>query len=159
MKVEVKLYDKELHYEQVVNMVLKEEDRIEVEAASGTSAKQVLELTVNMYGSYTYVIEYEGKIEGIFGAAPSGYDGVGIGFFLTTNEIKNFWYEVGKYSIDAILIMFEKFDRITNFVTVRHKVSVRWLKRLGARFDDTVYILEDPDEEFYRFDFCKEDYI
>lgn len=52
----------------------------------------------------------------------------------------------------AILdVMLKHVKFLHNYVSLDHKRAIKWLKFLGFHFDETTYILDDPDQEFHRF--------
>lgn len=157
MKIEIILFE-DKYYDEIINLKIKEFDRREVEAANGFGYRRVLQRAVNRYKSTMYLIMYNGTVSGIFGAVDSPKKGVGIGYLLTDDRISEYKWDFTRYSIDVVVHLLKKYSRITNYVSVEHKLSVRWLKKIGARFNGKAYILEDPDIPFYKFELRKEDY-
>lgn len=158
MKVKIVGFEKK-YYKEAVGLKLKEDDKKEVEASSGVPYTRVLQRMVNKYSATMYLILYEGKVSGIFGAVPSGKPGEGIGYLLTDEKINEYKWDMARYSIEVFVHLLKQFPIITNYVSSEHKVSVRWLKRFGARFDGKAYILHDPDVPFYKFELRMQDYV
>ena len=158
MKTEVDEYD-DKYYHQILKLKLKEEDKLEVQASSGMPARRVLQRIANQYSKSMFVILYDGKVSGIFGVVPSGQPGIGIGYLLTNDEIKNYRFAMAKYTVPVFIRLLQQFPVITNYVSSEHKTSIKWLKRFGAHFDGKAYILHDPKVPFYKFELRISDYV
>lgn len=144
---------------QVANLRLKKADKDEVEASTGLSYRRVLQKTLNEHKRNMYLIMYDGTVSGIFGVVNSGFPGVGVGYLLTDDRITTYKWDMAKYTIPVFQSLLKHWSVITNYVSSEHKTSVKWLKKMGARFDGKVYILEDEDVPFYKFEIRKEDYV
>lgn len=158
MKTEIILFE-DKYYHQIINLKLKEDDVKEVEASSGLPYRRILQKTVNKYKDSMYLILYKGRVSGIFGVVPSGNPGIGVGYLLTDDKLNEYKWDMARYSVDVFIHLLKKWWIITNFVSSEHKVSVTWLKKLGARFDGKVYLLSDEKVPFYKFELRREDYV
>jgi len=158
MKVEIVPFEKK-YYHDVINLKLKEDDMKEVEASTGLPYRRVMQKTVNTHKESMMLILYKGTVSGIFGVVPSGKIGVGIGYLLTDDRLKEYEWDMAKYTIDVFLYLLDYWPIITNYVSAEHTVSIRWLKRNGARFDKKPVFLADMKTPFYKFELRKSDYV
>jgi hypothetical protein len=98
------------------------------------------------------VLDCEGTINvpvALFGVTASEYDdGKGIPWMVATDglkKIKKFLMEKTPHYID---IMKSMYSLLVNFVDARNTDSIKWLKKVGFTFGDTIMIDNLP---FYRF--------
>lgn len=159
MKVEIVPFEKK-YYNQVRDLKLKEDDKKEVEASNGLPFRRTVIRTLNTYSDSMYLILYEGTVSGIFGAVPTKKNSaIAVGYLLTDDRLKEYRWDMAKYSLHVFQHLLRDYWRITNYVSSEHKVSIMWLKKLGARFDGKVYLLHDKKVPFYKFELRKEDYV
>lgn len=156
-KVAVIRYSDKYYYD-VINLELKPADKKEIEDANGFPMPMTLRKTIETQGENVYLIMYNNKVSGIFGVAKGWQEGIGIGYLLTDNNLEHYKWEMARNTLATLLHLLEDYDVITNYVSSEHAVSIRWLKRFGARFDDKDYRLHNEDVVFYRFEIRKEDY-
>lgn len=153
MKIEIIKYSKEL-YDEVINLKLKDEDKDEVIKMSGLSPKKHLIEALDLYSDYILLIIYKNKVEGIFGVFPEDLENnIGVGFFLTSNKIDEFSWDIARYTTEAFEHFLEFYDGFYNYVPVTYKTSIRWLKRNGAIIDKNEYIINN--ERFVKFTILK----
>jgi hypothetical protein len=157
MKIKIVAYHDDYH-DQVRDLQLKEPDKQEVEDANGLPYRATIGFTLENYNSSMYVILYEDTVSGIFGVVPTRIEGEGVGYLLTDDRLQYYKKDVAQYSEDVLISLLENYDIIMNYVSSKHTVSVRWLKRLGAHFDKKTYLLSNREVPFFKFEFRKEDY-
>ncbi|MCS5551277.1 MAG: hypothetical protein NZ811_07155 [Gammaproteobacteria bacterium] len=157
MRVEIVAFE-DKYYEQVRDLELKEADKKEVEASNGFPFRRTVIRTLNTHKDSMYLILYKGTVSGIFGVVPSGKPGTGIGYLLTDDRLREYRWDMARYSLEVFRHLLKDWWKITNYVSSEHKVSLLWLKKLGARFDGKVYLLHDQEVPFYKFELRKEDY-
>ncbi len=157
MKVEIVPFEKK-YYNQVRDLELKEDDRKEVEASNGLPFRRTVIRTLNAHKDTMYLILYQDTVSGIFGVVPGKDSRTGVGYLLTDSRMKEYQWDMARYSADVFHHLLNSWSRITNYVSSEHTMSVKWLKHFGAHFDGKQYLLHDPKVPFYRFEFRKEDY-
>lgn len=142
------LYDVDIPV--VLELNLRAEDQEEVRAASGLEPGAALALSV-LLSEDVKVIVLDGNIVGVFGVAriPSG----GSPWMLATDALFSS-YAIrglfGKASKDARDQMLAKYYRLENFVAVKNRKAIRWLKWLGFKFGETTTLV-DPNVKFIKF--------
>lgn len=112
---------------------LRKVDLKEVKACSTEDPAKLLEDTIKIYGAFTYVIEVNGLVIGIFGVVPHS-DIAGIIWMLGSDDIVKvkipflrnckFWVEAFS---DLYPILF-------NVVSKENELHISWLKWLGFKF-------------------------
>ena len=153
MKIEIKQYTKDL-YNEVINLNLKKEDVNEVEKLSGKSVKEHLIEATDLYSDYILLIYYNNKVEGLFGVIPCIDDNkIGVGFFLTTDNIKHFKRDIVKYTREGVEFFLKQFNIIFNYVPKNYTVSINWLAKNGAIFEEEEFDFNG--EIFKRFYFTQ----
>ena len=95
------------------------------------------------------IILADGEPIGAMGSKPLP-DGGAIFWLLGTNRINSYAKEFMIKSFDILENdLMVRYKYLTNCICLEHKESVRWLKRLGAKFDNKKIILLG--REFRRF--------
>lgn len=146
------LYD--IDVSAVLRLKLRAEDQEEVRAASGLEPGAALAFAV-AHSDGVRVIILDGAIVGVFGVAEAPHSGVP--WLLSTDALFSA-YAIrslfSRLSMDARDQMLAKYNRLENFVAVKNRKSIRWLKWLGAEFHETTTLV-DPNVKFIRFTFQK----
>lgn len=143
--------------EELTNLSFKAEDVNEMIKVSGIEdIKEIIKYTIETYGDRLFVIKYNDNVSGVFGVVPDPYDNkIGIGIFLTDNNIENYKKELVKNSTIAVEYFLETYDIIYNYCPASYDKSLRWLeKTCGAIVEEKDYYFNG--EKFRRFFISKE---
>lgn len=130
--------------DELTNLQLKSKDVEEVEASSGMPVRHSLEYIANHLQDSTYLIIHKGKVEGLLGVHAISDDDdetMGVPYFLTTDKIDEFKYQIAKYGrtvVDDLLFKPYGFMYLSNFVQADYKETIHWLTRLGAVFSEEI---------------------
>lgn len=150
------MYESSIHAKGIFTFNMSEADRKEVVCATGKPPYDTLAASLEA-SKHAWVFSV--------GGLPIAYVGFVIdeqGFGIPWMLASDFAYDsvdkntICTYAWSAIDVMFMRVDALQNFVSKDHKKAIRWLKFLGFSFDETMYILDDPDQEFYRFYWVKD---
>lgn len=111
---------------------IREEDRNEVWASDHFTPEQALENSFKV-SSEKMAFLVEGEILGMFGIVPlTLMDDRACIWMITTNAIEKYAIKFLRASRYFIKILLERYSILSNFVDVRHKKSVKWLRWSGA---------------------------
>jgi hypothetical protein len=146
------------YYNEVIELQLKEEDKLEVETLSGDTMENVLKSTVEDYGEdFIFLIMYGNKVSGIFGVVPDKEnDKIGVGIFLTDDKIKYYAKNLIRNSKIAVEYFLERYDVIYNYCPKSYKKSLKWLeKSCNATIEKQEYNING--EIFKRFHIIKKE--
>lgn len=83
------------------------------------------------------IIQYEDNLFipiALFGIQAHGR--VGIPWMVATDGLKKISKFIMKHVMEYLDIMKETYDILVNFVDVRNRDSIKWLKRIGFKFDE-----------------------
>lgn len=140
-------------YEEVVNLNLRKSDILEVEAANATNYKDVLKNIVIRFKNNINLILYNNKVSAIFGVLPSTKEILTASiFFLSDDNFINYKLIGTKYAKQVFIpANREKFRYLVNFVSIKNQVSIKWLRVLGAKFEQKIYKLKDKKTKFLKF--------
>jgi hypothetical protein len=130
---------------------MRQADRDEVMAASGHNPMQSLLLGVRRSDQTITAVSPDGVPLVIFGVVgKSLVTDVGVPWLLGCDEAlkyrRHFMTDVPK----VLEIMLEKYRMLENYVHVKNRVSVNWLKRMGFKMDEPVLFINSG-EYFMRF--------
>lgn len=130
---------------------MRQADRDEVYAASGHNPYDSLMLGVRKSDDIVTAVSPDGVPLVIFGiSSKSLVTDIGVPWLLGCDEAlkyrKHFMTDVPK----VLEIMLEKYRMLENYVHVKNRVSVNWLKRMGFQMDDPVLFINSG-EYFMRF--------
>ena len=130
---------------------MRQADREEVMASHGHIPMQSLLLGMRRSDQTITAVSPDGVPLVIFGVAnKSLLTDVGVPWLLGCDEAlkyrRHFMIDVAK----VLEIMLEKYSMLENYVHVRNRVSVNWLKRMGFKMDDPVLFINSG-EYFMRF--------
>ena len=116
----------------------READKAECLATSGRSADEAIQTGLDVsLRCWTALLDDEPVLA--FGVAPAtNEDTKGVPWLLGTDKIREYevMRAVSKYSDYYISLMLEYYSILENFVDVRNKISINWLKRCGFSFDE-----------------------
>jgi len=140
-------------YEEVVNLNLRKSDILEVEAANATNYKDVLKNIVIRFKNNINLILYNNKVSAIFGVLPSTIEILTASiFFLSDDNFINYKLIGTKYAKQVFIpANRKKFRYLVNFVSIKNQVSIKWLRILGAKFEQKIYKLKDKKTKFLKF--------
>ena len=96
-----------------------------------------------VHGAYISLVarDSEGRILCVFGVSSSIHKEYGRGIWLLgTNILNGYHKEFVYYSKIIIKELLKNNGRLYNYISVDNKMSVRWLKKLGAKFSAPVKI-------------------
>ena len=128
---------------------LRKEDIEEIEALGVTPYEALGEGYV--FSTECYALTLYDKTIGLFGVStykmPEGYASIWFLGSEETNHIPYEWLIVGKEYINKFL---NEYGILTNIVSKKNKLHIKWLKRMGAVFE------EAPIDGFKQFFILKE---
>jgi len=158
MTTYIKPYDPLTDAAGIINLELKPKDAEEVIASTGVPVNEVLQYIANNEDvGDKFVLVHKGDIEGVLGVMQSQVDPeVGIVYFLTSDMLSDFKYKLIKYTRATLDLFLMKYKVLTNYTLGDYTDAIKWLTAVGAVWDETEYILEDPDKPFKQFYFYKE---
>lgn len=115
---------------------IREEDRQEVADFDGDTIADVLEPTPDMF-EHSWVWEYKGQVHAVFGVNPiEGHEGVGVIWMLATKFINEHLSAFISSSRLAVNMVVKNYKYVYNYVSVKNKKSIRWLKWVGFDMRD-----------------------
>jgi hypothetical protein len=83
------------------------------------------------------ILDPDHRMIGSFGIARSGVDGMGVPWMLCTHRVHLIKRSFIKYSKEWLNRLFnDKYHILTNYVMNENELSIRWLKWLGASFNE-----------------------
>lgn len=139
---------------EAMRLQLRQEDRIECEAASGLSWEAALAFAVQN-SSRVSVLLLDGRIVGLFGlAAVPGDPYCAAPWMLAGDELfsgPGLRVLFSRGSRDVVENMLAEYKRLENYISRKNKIAIRWLDWLGFEFDEIPVTLVDPKVEFLRF--------
>ena len=119
-----------------VAMHMREADRVEIAAMSGHTPYKALLESFKMSDHVVTMDSPTGAPVLVFGVGQRDLlSDIGTIWMLGTNEVVNNAKVVMTYTPKVLEIMLEQYRLLENYVHVKNKVSVRWLKRLGFEMD------------------------
>lgn len=134
---------------EIINLRLRQADIDEIRASVGVSPAEALVSSL-AWSTEAWVVIHEGKIEAVFGV--SVVSDYAIPWFLATDKFKEFRFTFAKESKKVVKELLSTYKCLSNFVSSRHKESIRWLKWLGFTVDETApVIFQDDNVPFYQF--------
>lgn len=111
---------------------LREADRREIEAASGDVSAAVFD-TVRR--SDVAMTVDDGEPIALFGVASNGVVGGGVPWLIGTDGLARHKKEFLQRSRCYFAEMLKEYGTLENYVDIRNKQSIRWLRWLGFSFD------------------------
>lgn len=133
---------------------LRESDHLELYTATGQDPDEIIlrSWDISLF-NWTLLL---GKIPiAIFGVAPQALLGLtGSPWMVGTDEMKRYDAQIfiARNSIKYIKKMFDCFPYLLNYVDVRNKLSIKWLKWCGFNISDNSTPYGVFGSPFYRFD-------
>ncbi len=113
---------------------LKEEDINEIWASNNVTPEEALSSGIDK-SIFCCTIE-NGHPIGMFGINPKSVLGDRATIWLLgSEELKKYQYRFVKYSRKFIEMMLGFYPYLDNYIDVRNKASIKWLKFCGAKFD------------------------
>lgn len=114
---------------------MRDADRVEVWAASLSTPRNALDRAMRQ-SDRAWSVTIDGRPEAMFGAAAlSALSGQGTAWMLGTPEIARFPRRMIEDARPMVAAMLELYPVLINYVDARNAASLRWLRRLGARFE------------------------
>ena len=139
--------------QQVKSLRLKRADAREVAAFSVLDTPEVISQAMKD-SVYVWAISDDKEVVGVCGLSEGG--GWGIPWLLTSESInkqKKLFARLSKQALEQFL---ELYPNLCNFVDYRHKTTLRWLRWLGFKIEETNTRFHDPLVPFYRFYISRE---
>lgn len=127
---------------------LREEDRNEIEAASGRPAHHVL-IEGCARSEYVWCAYVDGVPSVLFGVAKGG-----IIWLVGTDKLRTAALPIFRMSKDILGSLLEVYPRLRNHADCRNTLHLRWLKLLGFTFDE---VIEINGHRFQRFHIDREE--
>jgi len=119
---------------------MRRKDEDEVIASGFSSAEEALSYSFGV-SQQCYTIERNGLPLAMFGLVRSpDQDGVGIVWFLGTDEMKTIKKSFVKQSRVVIAKFLEVYPVLTNWVDAKYTEAISWLESCGAEFDPPVAV-------------------
>ena len=131
-------------------------DTAEVWASHRHTPKQAVESSVGV-SDYVSVARHDGVPIGVYGLVVRDIlMGEGVPWMLTTDGMRNAGRELLTITPRGIDQMFRVCARLSNYVYVENKMSIRWLRRLGFTMEPPVPVGVGG-EMFHEFHMTKVD--
>jgi len=116
---------------------MEEADIQEIAAFTGETPHEALTRGVDKSTACITVLAKDGTVLAMFGIAPINHiTRTGIPWLLATKESRKYRREFILLQADYIEAMLDIYPRLLNYVHASHKVSVRWLKRIGFTLEE-----------------------
>lgn len=135
---------------------IRDEDVVEVAEFGGDSIREILSSTPDL-DKNAWVWEREGQVHAIFGVNPvEDLDKVGVIWMLATKTFDDHFMAFAAACKVVVDVMISGYDYTYNYVSVKNKKSIRWLRWLG--FD-----VRNPEPigmngaQFHRFEMWNKD--
>lgn len=117
---------------------LRKEDNDECVAMSGIPGDKCLQLGFEI-SKFCWISILQGEPISCFGVVESKDKKFGIPWMLATFDFgKHHKVEIFKLTKKYVAIMLEEFGSLANYVDMRNKTSIRWLRRSGFTFEDPI---------------------
>jgi len=147
----LELYDKQKHFDVLINLKYRQNDYDEVVASSGMTPKEVLMATLDSQME-CYVMVEKGEVFGVMGIALSDVFGAVVPWMIATEEIMKHQLTLLKLSRKYVNEWKAKYKFLVNLVDSRNVSSIKWLEWLGFNVNkEGKWILCDPEVPFYAF--------
>lgn len=131
---------------------------VEEVVATGSTPRESLYKGLELSDHCVTVIGEHEEILVVYGVAPGCVlTGQGRPWLLGTDAALKYKREFLQLPRQIIPRMLTLYPRLENYVHVKNRVSVRWLKLLGFKMDEPVQI--PSGEMFMRFHMTREDYV
>lgn len=114
---------------------LRQEHVDEVLASGGYNPREAIEKCMGAPGERSCLVDARGRVEAIFGAAPTAVPGVAIVWLLSSKDVHVYRQALVETAPRVIDYFLEEFTMLTNFVDARFEASLRWAKAMGFRVD------------------------
>lgn len=140
---------KEWHIDYVAKH-MRQADILEVKSSHGYAPHVALSKAVEKSDRCRVVI-YNGTPVAIFGLCKGAViSGVGVPWFLGTDEVLKLGKSLTKYGKIVVNEMLSECSLLVNYVHVKNRLSVGWLRRMGFTMDEPQAFLHTG-ELFHRF--------
>lgn len=111
-------------------------DREEIELSSGLTPLEALQYSYD-HSEYCQTMLFDGVPVGMFGVSKNSLlSNVGCIWFLGTEEMNKVKKSFAVNSLPYINRLFDYAERLENYVWIENKLSIRWLKWCGFKFDE-----------------------
>lgn len=145
------------YVEAIAEIGLRESDELEVTRATGWDVKKVLTESCKR-STICYTVFVNGEPSVLFGAVPTGIlTGEASIWMLATDRIYEGKQHITPIAVSIIADLKNRFSCLWNFVDAENVVSVKWLKKLGFKFDENPTPYGPGGHPFYRFEWRQED--
>ena len=134
---------------------LREIDRFECKSVSGGTGEEALYNGLEK-GLICKTIFVEGRPAAMYGLTPIDKKSFGVVWLLGTDETRKATDILVKRSKEILDEMLELRPTIFNYVSVKNKTSIRWLKAIGFSFKPEPVTYGIAGEKFYLFYKMKE---
>ena len=132
-KVYVEDYDEYLHYNGILQMKLREADRQELLASTGSDDPESLVHAANTSDIVCYVYLYDNRIIALSGASHTHIPSYATVWAMGTDAVIEHWKEIEPLftkHVNAVLDEPE-IEVIGNIIDLRNEAHIRWIKKLG----------------------------
>jgi hypothetical protein len=137
-------------------MFMREADRVEVRASHGHSPVEALLRGVEVSDMVETVVDEDGTPFAILGVAPRcRLTGNGAPWLLGTDDVVKNRRAMVQDAGPVLDRMMNLYPSLENYVHCDNRISVRWLKSIGFKFDEPV-VIPYSGEKFMRFHMKKE---
>ena len=114
---------------------MRQQDKEEIWASHHHTPEQAMDFIINKT-IFCLTVKIQGQPVAMFGVNGETVLGdKGIVWMLATDEIDKIKLRFLRHSRRFVKMMLEYYPYVYNFVDVRNKVSIAWLRKLGAKFD------------------------
>lgn len=115
-----------------VALHLRDQDRDEVAASSGSDPRSAVALSIMMSSRAFAVLDDDVPVC-LFGAAPHPLPGVGVAWLLGTEGLYPNALKIARGSRRYLDELHQQYNLLWNYVDERNTVSVRWLRWMGFK--------------------------
>ncbi len=104
----------------------------------GNHPRLAIDESYNLSEEAWTILDNDHNMIGSFGIARSGVEGMGVPWLLGTHRMHLIKRSFIKYSKEWLNRLFnDSYNVLTNYVMIENELSIRWLKWLGAVFNES----------------------
>lgn len=147
-KIKFDIQDANWGHLEALALEMREQGKVEMQSHSEVSNLETLKILFENSEEIKVVFK-DNKLIGAFGVGLKGQDICPV-WFLGTDNINKYTISFLKESREILKMLLEKHGHIFSLVSVKNKLSVKWLKWLGFMVSDDVEFLGPKLSPFYR---------
>jgi hypothetical protein len=121
---------------KLMKRIIRNEDRIELEASSGKSYEDIIDKTRDMTDT-AFAGYYDGKLVAIFGVRTlSILTKTGAIWMFGTKHLPVHQRVFARHCKKCVEVMLEDYKKVFNYIDHRNTMVIRWLKWLNFTFEE-----------------------